>query len=58
MEEQARIVAPLLEAWDELDLAIKRVQTSLPDQMSKSIADLETQRAAYQTLLRKVSIGR
>ncbi len=58
MENKADILAPLLEAWDELDLAIKRVQTSLPDQMSKSIVELETQRVAYQTLLRKTSLGR
>lgn len=55
MSERHQILTPLLVAWDDLDLAIKRVQTSLPDQLSASVTAMEAARLAYQTVLRDAS---
>lgn len=40
-----------LEAWAELDLAIKRVECSLPSQMTVAIAALVEQRRAFDDLM-------
>lgn len=46
----------VLDAWDQVDRATKRVQTALPAQMTAAIEYLETARANMERTLRAFSL--